>query len=180
MVTEKIVLQNPERFEAGYEINKSKLESAAAAATEKLKNFAKANAYYVFPGTSSANYKYTMGQNNNWECGMYTGCFWLAYQITGDDFFRDYGMKQLETYIPKYEMKAGMRGHDVGFGFMPSVVGAYKLFGEEWMKDLAIKALEYYYPKQYAHKGRFIIRTSGLGWPEHDISWYRTMLLNKH
>ena len=176
MVTEKITLKNPEIYEAGYEIKKEKLESAAEAATEKLKAFAKKNAYYVFPATSSDKYKYAMGENKNWECGMYTGCYWLAYQITGDDFFREYGEKQLDTYFTRFEMKAGMAGHDVGFEFMPSVVAAYKLFGREDMKELAIKALEYYYPKQYAQKGRFIIRTTGFGWPDYDISWYRTMM----
>ncbi len=36
-----------------------------------------------FTGTCSVNYRYTQNPNNNWVCGMNTGCYWLAYELTG-------------------------------------------------------------------------------------------------
>ena len=176
MVDGKIKLIGPERFEIGYEINKEKLEGAAAKATDKLKEFAKKNAYYMFPGTSSAKYKYPMGENKNWECGMYTGCFWLAYLLTGELKFRKIAEKHFETYVNAYENNVSFNDHDVGFRHSPSVIAEYKITGNEAAGELAKKALEVYYKNQYTEKGKFILRSNGEEWPKHQTGWCRTMM----
>mgnify|MGYP003301919330 CR=1 FL=1 len=73
----------PERFKVAYTIEREKLENAAAAATAKLKSFAEKNGT-GFIGTHSVDYKYTSSENRNWICGMYTGSYLMAYQLTGD------------------------------------------------------------------------------------------------
>ena len=88
MVTQKITLDNPERFAEVREIPKAKLEAAAKAACAKLKTLAEKYGL-GFPGTCSVNHKYVCKENNNWEGGMYTGCYWLAYELTGDEFFKE-------------------------------------------------------------------------------------------
>ena len=176
MVNGKIALKNPERFEAGYEIDKNKLCSAVDAATSKLKAFAQRNAYYMFPGTSSENYKYPMGENKNWECGMYTGCFLLAYQLTGNEEFKKIALGHLESFKAAYENNVSLRDHDVGFRHAPSVVAAYKLFGDEKYKKLATDVLSVFHKNQYIEEGQFIMRCQGDGWPEWDIAWCRTMM----
>ena len=82
-----IKLSAPERFSAPYEISREKLIRAAQRATDKLEYITKRDGL-KFPGTCSQNFKYIRGTNNNWETGMYTGCFWLAYEITGNEFFK--------------------------------------------------------------------------------------------
>ena len=57
MVTQKITLNNPERFEAPHEIPREKIEKAAKAATDKLKALAKAHGL-GFPRTCTANFKH--------------------------------------------------------------------------------------------------------------------------
>jgi len=158
MVTKKIVLQNPERFSKPHTISRDKLVKAAEKATDKLEELAKKYGV-AFPTTRSIEYKYQCGENKNWECGMYTGCYWLAYEITGNEFFRKEAEKHLETYQKRYDEKIGLDDHDVGFVFTPSCVAAYKLTGNEWARDLALKTAEYYYNTSYSKKGKFIIRS---------------------
>lgn len=73
MVTEKIVLENPKRFSKPHSIPKSKLESAAQLACDRLANMAKAH-YGQFPHTYSTDFLYQpWGRNDNWVTGLYTG-----------------------------------------------------------------------------------------------------------
>ena len=161
----------PERFKKAYTIDREKLENAAQAATEKLKAFAQKNGT-GFLGTASTDYKYTSSQNNNWVCGMYTGSYLMAYQITGDTWFSDVVTEHIDSYVEREAGKIGMDDHDVGFVFMPSCVGAYKVLGNKSARDAAIRAVEYYYNTSYSKEGKFIIRShawNGLG-------GYRTMI----
>ena len=172
MVNGTIKLNNPERFQKPHTIDRAKLEAAAKIATEKLRALAEKYGD-AFPGTRSIEFKYVCDENKNWECGMYTGCYWLAYELTGDEFFRECAERQLKTYKTRFENKVGMDDHDVGFVFSPACVAAYKLTGNEEAKDLAIKVAEYYYEKSYSQTGKFIIRA----WRGWDTGWgCRTMM----
>ena len=158
MKRDLITLNDTKRFSTQYEISKEKLTRAAEKATDKLEMLAKK--YDVgFPGTCSKNYKYVTGENNNWECGMYTGCYWLAYQLTGNKVFREYAEKQLPSYQTRFDGKIGLNNHDVGFVYIPSCIAAYKVTGNEWARELALKAVEYYYENSYSKEGKFIIRS---------------------
>ncbi len=163
MITQKITLEKPERFADAYSISREKLVRAAELATNKLEAFAKKNGPEAFPATASKDYKYPLNINNNWECGMYTGCYWLAYEITGNKFFRDIAEAQLPTYKRRIDEKIGMDDHDVGFVFTPSCIAAHKLTGNETAKKYALEAVEYYFPTSYSKEGKFIIR-SWRGW----------------
>ena len=98
MVKQEIKLQNPERFSKPHVIPKEKLEKAVKVACERLAKMGRENSG-LLPAGSSVNFKYRFCENRNWVDGMYTGCFWLAYKLTGDEFFKEEGLKQLATYI---------------------------------------------------------------------------------
>ena len=175
MVNGFIELKNPERFEGEYKIDKQKLWNAAKKAADKLLKVAKAHPENHFPGTSSKDYRYEFAERNaNWECGMYTGCFWLAHLLTGDFSFRKIAEKHLESFEKAFENNISLDDHDVGFRHMPSVVASYKLFGEEKDREFALRVLDVYFKNQYSEKGKFIIRATTPGWP--DDSWCRTMM----
>ena len=157
MVKERIVLNNPERFAKPHVISKEKLTRAAEAACNKLEENTKKYGI-AFPDTRSIEYRYRCGENNNWECGMYTGCYWRAWELTGNKFFKETAEAHLATYEERFEKKVGMDDHDVGFVFSPSCIAAYKLTGNEYARDLALKAAEYFYEKSYSKEGKFIIR----------------------
>ena len=158
MITEKITLNSPETFAKPHKISKEKLIRAAERACNKLEENAKKYGV-AFPGTRSIDYKYVCGENNNWECGMYTGCYWRAWELTGNKFFRDIAEAQLESYERRINEKIGMDDHDVGFVFIPSCIAAYKLTGNEYARELALRAAEYYYGTSYSREGKFIIRS---------------------
>ena len=174
MVKETLTLDRPERFSTPHVIDRAKLEAAAKAACAKLKARVEKEGM-GFPSTCSQNYKYAQGPNSNWECGMYTGCFWLAYQLTGDEFFKNVAMEQLKTYYTRWENKVGLDDHDVGFVYNIGCVPAYKLAGDEGAKELALKVFDYYYNTSYSHEGKFIIRAHG-GWRKGNLACYRTMM----
>ena len=158
MAKGKNTLNNPERFSKPHTISREKLERAAKIATDKLKAFAMKNGHEGFPGTCTIDKKYVLGINRNWEAGMYTGCYWLAYELTGDEFFRNIAEAQLPSYKTRIDEKIGMNDHDVGFVFTPSCIAAYKLTGNETAKAYALEAFDYYFNTSYSKEGKFIIR----------------------
>ncbi len=164
----------PERFLKPYTIDMEKLEVAARVACAKLK--ARVEKEGVgFPATYSKDYKYEQGENNNWVSGMYTGCFWLAYQLTGDEFFKNVALEQLKTYYKRWENRVELDDHDVGFVYQTGCVPAYKLLGDEGAKGLALDVFDYYYNTSYSHEGKFIIRAHN--WIKSGtIVGYRTMM----
>lgn len=161
----------PERFKKAYTIDREKLEAAAAKATAKLKDFAMENGT-GFIGTSSTDYLYPSSANNNWTCGMYTGSYLMAYQLTGDKFFANVVNEHVDSFVEREKNRVGMDDHDVGFAFVPSCVGAYKVLGNVSARTAALKAVEYYYGTGYSQEGKFIIRAHA--W--NDIGGYRTMI----
>ena len=158
MVKNRVVLERPERFANAHEIPREKLERAAKLATDKLRALAEKNGL-GFPGTCSKDYKYIRGENNNWECGMYTGCFWLAYELTGDEFFRRCAESMRASYRKRIDERIGVDDHDVGFVFTPSCVAEYRLTGNTEARDIAVDAVKYFYEKSYSKEGKFIIRS---------------------
>ncbi len=171
MIDKELKYIVPERFKRPYSIPKEKLEAAAMAACNKLESLAKRNGL-GFPATCSNDYKYISGPNNHWECGMYTGCYWLAYELTGNEFFRDIAEKMMSTYEERFEKKIGVDDHDVGFVYIPSVIADYKITGSEKMKKLALDTCDFYYNTSYSKAGKFIIRA--YGWNTFEA--YRTMM----
>ena len=162
----------PERFKTAYTIDREKLELAAEKATQKLKEYVLEHGT-GFISTCSKNYLYESSSNNNWTCGMYTGSYLMAYQLTGDKFFANVVNEQVESFIKREANRVGMDDHDVGFVFMPSCVGAYKVLGNQSAKEAALRAVEYYYGTSYSQEGKFIIR-SHRSW--NDGSGCRTMI----
>lgn len=160
MVTENVTLKIPERFAEAPSLDRAKLVRAAEKATDKLEVRIKTYGVEQFPYSATKDFKfYNWGENKDWTTGMYTGCFWLAYEITGNKIFRDAAEKQLPTFKRRYENKVNMDDHDVGFEFIPSAVAQYKLTGSEEARELALKAVDYFYEHSYSKEGKFIIRS---------------------
>ena len=152
-----ITLERPERFLKTYVIPQEKIDNAIKKALEKLeRNIPKWTD--SFAGTYSVGFKYPQGSNNNWECGMQTGVYWLAYELSGNPKFLEVAKKQTETYRERFEKRVGVDDHDVGFVYSPSCVAGYKITGDENYKQIALEVCDYYYNTSYSQKGGFILR----------------------
>lgn len=159
-------IDNPQRFMTHADISNEKLNKAIDVACNRLikliPEFSKS-----FPGTCSENFKYIPNINRNWECGMFTGCFWLAYLLTGEKVFKDVAVNHLDTYAMRLEQRIGIDDHDVGFIFSPSCVGGWIADKNEYAMQLGIKGAEELYT-HYTPDGKYILHT---GRPGEPTSW---------
>lgn len=156
-----IKLNNPERFEKPFEISKDKLNAAIKHATEKLALKTEKKFGLKFPRNrfdDPIGRIYTMGENDSWISGLHSGCYLIAYELTGDKKFLDVVTNQLDTYIDRIDKKFHLSDHDVGFVYSPSCVAYYKLTGDERAKKAALDAAEHLYSFSYSQKGGFILR----------------------
>ena len=172
MKRKNITLDHPERFATIPVIPKEKLDKAIAQACDRLEKMGQKHGL-DFPGNWSVNFQYEYAHNRNWVGGMYTGCYWLAYQLTGKKWFKTMAEELTATFRERLDKRIGVDDHDVGFAFSPSCVAEYKLSGVKESRKTALDAAEYFYNTSYSKEGRFIIRS----WKSWDSgSGCRTMM----
>lgn len=161
-----IKLQNPEKYSGKYEIPKEKLDAAIKRATDKL--LSKIDYYGDHFPANVINGEYQYGQalkyilweNDSWICGMFTGTFLLAYELTGNKKFLDVATRHMDSYEKRMKDKIRLHDHDVGFVYIPSCIAYYKLTGDERAKKIALEAAEHLYNNSYSKKGGFVLRVS--------------------
>lgn len=162
MLKRNITLLKPERFAAPHPIAPEKIDRAIEKALEKIEKNIKAWGD-GFVGTYTTGYKYPIGENNNWVCGMHTGLYLLAWELSGKQIFLDAAKAHLETYKKRLDEKIALWDHDVGFVYTPACVAAYRVTGEKKYREWALEAANHLYDAGFAKKGGFILR--GFNWP---------------
>ena len=160
-----VKINNPERFKGTHSIDSKKIQMAIEKATGKLAS--KLELYEKnFPQNMRSNcyHLYEMGENNNWQSGMLTGCLILAYDLTGDKKFLDTALGHIPTYQKRFENRADPKydlcSHDVGFAYSPSCGALYKRTGNEEAKNIAHNAARHFYNVSYTQRGKFILRSA--------------------
>ena len=157
MKRKTITLDRPERFATIPTISKEKLDKAIEQAVARLEKMGQKHGL-DFPGCWSVDFKYDYKHNRNWVGGMYAGCYWLAYQLTGKAWFRTQAQALTATFRERLDNRVGVDDHDVGFAFCPSCVAEYRLAGVKDSKQTALDAAEYFLNTGYSKEGKFIIR----------------------
>ena len=167
MSNRNIKLNNPDRFRGDCFIAVEKFQHAIKKACDKLAS--KIDIYMdAFP-----RFDYSLGINNSWICGMHTGTFLLAYELTGDEKFLNVVRHHMLSYRKRIDEKINLDDHDVGFVFSPSTVAYYKVTGDEEAKQISYAAAKHLYETGYSKKGGFILRSG----PNADKEWAcRTMM----
>lgn len=180
----KVELKNPERYSKASEtLTKEKLEQAADFVLAKLRRNAEKFGDNMVEPHTGWNQLHTHGHSYNlyvpsnkvtWTTGMWTGFYWLAYQYSGDEFYRKVAESHMKHYLEEIKHPERLDDHDTGFKYLPSCVAAYKVTGEEKYREAAIKAAEI----QLAHccqVNKFIIRV-GDGTDKYNFEDYRTLV----
>ncbi len=126
-----------------------------------------------FPATCSTDFKYPTQERFNWESGMLTGMYWLAYEYTGDEEFRKAAEKQIKVYKEHALTGEWLNDHDTGFIYTPSCVAGYKITGDKSIRQAALNAADILM-EHYDWDNHFIIR-SGKRDPNR-YSSYRTLV----
>lgn len=151
-----VKINNPAEFTEGKMLNDKILNEALENALKKIdflhstigENFAKSN-------SKNNVYSYDDYTGNDWNLGFTTGLYWLAYEATGDDKYKDWALAQIPGLYKKIDEKINVNHHDMGFLYIPSCVAAYKLSGCRQGKEAAIKAADHLLTR-YIENGKYI------------------------
>lgn len=108
---------------------------------------------HKFPSSSSEHLNYRAIENIDWTGSFWTGMLWLAYEVTGDNKYRDVAEIQLESFRERLDKKIHLNHHDVGFLYTLSVVSAYKLTGNKEAKQIALDAADLLMTRYYDEAG---------------------------
>lgn len=95
-----------------------------------------------FKGCNSEGNFYEATENSDWTEGFYTGEIWLAYELTGDEKFKELALKHVDSFLDRIERRVCVDHHDMGFLYSLSCVAAYKLVGSETAKKAALMAAD--------------------------------------
>ena len=78
-------------------------------------------------------------QMEDWTSGFFPGIMWYMFEMTGDEKWKDYGIKVTESID---SVKYLTWHHDVGFMINCSFGNAYRITKNEAYKEVMIKAAE--------------------------------------
>lgn len=103
--------------------------------------------------------------NIDWTSSFWTGMLWLAYEVTGDERYRNTAEVQLSSYKQRITERICTDIHDLGFLYSLSCVASYKLTGNDEAKEIALYAAELLMGR-YFDKAKIIQAWGDLSDPE--------------
>ncbi len=167
-----LTLTDKDRYLTASSVDEEKVKAAMDNVIAKLReNIDEFSAIFINPG--STDFQYTESSSLNWTSGMLTGMYWMAYEYTGDEVFREAAERKMDVYKSQAETGSGLNDHDTGFKYSLSCVAGYKLTGDTSMREAALNAAKVLLD-HYDWENHFIIR-SGLRNPN-SYNSYRTMV----
>ena len=95
-----------------------------------------------YPAPASINNVYPLIDNNYWTTSFWPGMLWLAWEITGENVFRETAEARIADFRSRLEKRIEVETHDLGFLYTLSCVAPWKLTGSELAKESAIKAAD--------------------------------------
>lgn len=181
-----VKFDNKERYLNAPELTREEVEAAIEQAIARLRpNLERFRGAFPLPTTGWymktedktkgwSRYRYDTTDVPNWTSAMWTGVYWLAYELTGDEAFRDVAESHFPIFEKAINEMIGMDDHDIGFKYSPSCVAEYMITGNEKAKVAALKAadelLEHICPVNH-----FVIR-AGKNEPGRAKSLYRSLV----
>ena len=124
-------IKNPEKY-GDFDLPREKLEYALGEALKKI-NYGIECFGDKFPVASSKNNVYAVTENvSDWGNGFWTGILWHAYELTGDEKYKNVALSHIPSWTKRIVEKIGVNHHDMGFLYTPSCVAAWKLCGNEF------------------------------------------------
>lgn len=179
----KVSLQNKERWQERAVLSKEMLEKAAEKALCHLEiNIGKfgdkmaepISGWYGKNPYGFSRHRYDTTDQVSWTTSLWTGTYWLAYQLTGDKKFRETAESHLKYYIDTANSPEKLNNHDTGFKYMPSCVAAFKIVGHEEARKAALRAAEIQL-EHFCPINKFLIR-SGTRSANDKYAHYRTLV----
>lgn len=137
------------------ELSAQTLEHGVAQALEQLEASLSYFGTESFPTPASFGNVYRQMDNTEWTNGFWTGCLWLAWELSRDDRFRDAALAHVASFAHRVDELIELDHHDLGFLYTPSCVAAYKLTGDTTAKRAALAAADQLMTR-WRERGQFI------------------------
>ncbi|MCL2572393.1 MAG: glycoside hydrolase family 88 protein [Defluviitaleaceae bacterium] len=106
------------------------------------------------PAASKDNY-YAPAENDDWTNGFHTGQYWLAWELTREDAFKEAALAHVESFRQRIIDRVVVDHHDMGFLYTLSCVAAWRLVGCETGRTTALMAADNLISR-FHKKGGFI------------------------
>lgn len=175
-------LKNMERYKDEFKIEDNKILKATEHALEYLEKsldrftdkFPKvADGYCHEFDKGFSNNRYIASDKITWTTSLWTGVYWLAYQLSGNVKFRIAAENHVNICVEAAANGQSMGNHDTGFKFTPSCVAAYKITGNEKARAAALTAAKHLM-NHYCPENHFILR-GGNRRPEDSYDMFRIL-----
>lgn len=101
----------------------------------------------TFPAASGTEGVYPEVEKVDWTEGFWTGMLWLAWEVTGDNKYRNVAENLLDSFEERLDKHIKVDTHDLGFLYLLSCVNAWKLTGNKRARSLALRAAELLYQR---------------------------------
>lgn len=159
---EPIVNEPSDDEEESLILSKEKLEGALMEAIKKI-DFALPAFTKDFPSHNSTDNVYeAVANTSGWNQGFWTGILWHAYELTGDENYKNVATSQISSFYYRIQDKVGVEHHDMGFLYIPSCLAAYKITGNQMAKRAAVMAAKNL-AERYRENGRYIQASGKVG-----------------
>ena len=101
----------------------------------------------TFPAASAQDGRYAEVAKVDWTEGFWTGLLWLAWEVTGDDKYRQVAEGLLDSFEERLDKRIKVDTHDLGFLYLLSCVNAWRLTGYARARTLALRAADLLYQR---------------------------------
>lgn len=135
-------------------LNKERIEKEVEFCLSRIDRGLEKYRYNYFPTEHRGNV-YAPLHNCGWTGGFWTGLCWLAYEVSGDNKYREVAEQHLLSYRERLINDYDLNHHDLGFEYTLNSVSAYKITGSELARENALTAADRLL-RRYEPKGRFI------------------------
>ncbi|WP_310608136.1 glycoside hydrolase family 88 protein [Buttiauxella brennerae] len=95
-----------------------------------------------YPAACSINGQYPLTVNTDWTTGFWSGMTSLAWKLSGDKFFSEQLVQQVESFRSRLEIRHELDTHDLGFLYSLSCVNAWRFMGNRAAREAALGAAD--------------------------------------